>query len=515
MNQHAPDKHRGTIIYPLLIAVTLAAFWQVRDHEFVHYDDDKYVMENPHVPTGLTRESIKWAFTATHASNWHPLTWLSHMLDCQLYGLNPRGHHVSSLLFHAANTVLLFLVLRRMTGALWKSAFVAALFAIHPLHVESVAWVAERKDVLSTLFWMLTMLAYLRYVEKPTIQRYLPVLMLFALGLMAKPMLVTLPFVLLLMDYWPLGRLDNGLSVTRDRLKRYWGLVREKLPLFALTAISCVVTFLVQRHGGAMPDLEWLPLDVRIANALVSYAKYIGKMLLPRHLAVLYPYPSGTLPLWQLAGAVFLLMYVSVMVFRSRQRYPYLAVGWAWYVGTLVPTIGIVQVGKQALADRYTYVPLIGLFIIIAWGVPDLVARWCVVSSWRRRRILLAVSATASILALMTCTWFQVGRWRDRISLYTHALRVTSNNATIHNNLGNALLAEGKIDVLICGEVAEWETNIYVKDSQHTHHPVGLIVTGHQASEEDGMKLLADWLRGQYPDIPIEHLPTGDTFTHV
>lgn len=299
------------------------------------------------------------------------------MLDCRFYGMSPGGHHLTNLLFHIANTLLLFFVLRRMTGALWQSAFVAALFALHPLHVESVAWVAERKDVLSTLFWMLTIWGYVRYVERPGIPRYLPALLFFSLGLMSKPMLITLPFVLLLLDYWPLGRFQFRGSGGNHANQRLFSLrlVWEKTPFFVLAAASSIVTYLVQKSGGAMGGMDLLPLNTRIANVLVSYVGYITKMIWPFRLAVFYPHPVP-LPVWQVGGASLLLVAISFLVIKGIRHRPYLAVGWLWYIGTLVPVIGLVQVGEQAMADRYTYVTLIGIFMIIAWGVPDFLARW-------------------------------------------------------------------------------------------------------------------------------------------
>ena len=431
---------RELLVVLFLALATVAVYWPVRGHEFVNYDDGPYVYENPHVRAGLTGESVKWAFTAMHSYNWHPLTWLSHMLDCQLYGLDSGKHHITSLLFHAANTALLFLVLRRMTGALWRSAFVAALFALHPLHVESVAWVSERKDVLSTLFWLLTMLAYVRYAEKRCPARYVPVVVLFALGLTAKPMLVTLPIVLLLLDYWPLGRVEDELSVAGTKVGAYWRLVREKLPLFALAAASGVITYLVQRSGGAVKTLEQFSPGIRVGNAFVAYLKYIGKMFWPRALAVFYPHPGSALRLWQVVAAVLLLASISALVYRLRRRHRYLVMGWAWYVVTLIPVIGILQVGTHEMADRYTYVPLVGLFVMVAWGVPEMVARW------RHRQVGLAVSAAAVLSVLTACTWQQVGHWRDSETLFEHTLRVTSNNALAHTNLGHALLEQGKAD---------------------------------------------------------------------
>ncbi len=446
---------RELIVCLLLLSVTLAVYWQIGDHQFTNYDDTLYVTDNPHVKPGLAGGSVIWAFTATEEANWHPLTWLSHMVDCQLFGLRPRGHFLTSLFLHLANVLLLFAVLKRMTGALWRSAFVSALFALHPLHVESVAWVAERKDVLSTLFWLLTMLAYARYVERPTRARYVLTLVAFTLGLMAKPMLVTLPFVLLLLDYWPLDRMayggkgDDPPKRTRKRthsceqrlpLSR---LVWEKIPFFALAAISSVVTFSFQQRAGAMADMEIFPLSSRIANALVSYLRYMGKIIWPSDLAVLYPHPGTSLPLWWGAAAGLALLGLSILVVLVIRRRPYLAVGWLWYVGTLVPVIGLVQVGVQAYADRYTYVPLIGLFIMIAWGVPDLVGRWA------QTRTVLAVLAATALAALTACTWIQLGYWKDSVSLFTHTLQVTTKNYVAHNNLGNALADRGEVEAAI------------------------------------------------------------------
>ena len=448
----SPHIKSSILVCLVLVVATGLAYWQVLHHDFVNFDDHYYVTENDRVQAGLTPEGFIWAFTTTDASNWHPLTWLSHMLDCELYGLNPGGHHLTNLLFHLASTLLLFIVFTRMTAALWRSALVAILFALHPLHVESVAWVAERKDVLSTLFWILTMWAYLHYVRHGGFKRYLLVLVAFTLGLMAKPMLVTLPFVLLLLDYWPLGRYQFGQSgaashtamsasiVPRRSRSGALALVLEKTPLLALAAISSVVTYLVQQSGQAMQYMETLPLTVRIANALVSYVAYIGKTIWPANLAVFYPHPGYTLPMWQAAGAGLLLVFISIVTIRSMSRYPYLAVGWLWYLGTLVPVIGLVQVGEQAMADRYTYVPLIGLFIIAAWGL------WDLEKKWHRQKIVFALIL---LLPLTVCTWRQLHYWRDSISLWEHALAVTKKNALAHNNLGGAFEEEGNAEKAI------------------------------------------------------------------
>jgi len=442
---------RDVFVCLFLIMITLAVYWQVRDHEFVIYDDDAYVTENPHVQAGLTRESLKWAFTTTWASNWHPLTWLSHMLDCQLYELNPSGHHLTNVFLHLANTLLLFLVLKRMTGAAGKSIVVAALFALHPLHLQSVAWVAERKDVLSTLFLMLTLWAYLRYVEGPGLNRYLLTLLLFALGLLAKPMLVTLPFVLLLLDYWPLERYRIGPSDDDTRATApapshgkeprsiFFRLLSEKVPFFVLAAGSSIVTFLAQQGGGAIKTVEVFPVKIRIANALLSYVNYIGKMIWPHRLAVLYPHPGSSLSMWQAAGAGLLLACLSIATVRAALRHPYLAVGWFWYLGTLLPVIGLVQVGSQAMADRYTYVPLIGLFIIVAWGMFELLERT------RHGQILLVFSSVVMISLLMILSWAQARHWRTSVTLLEHTLAVTQNNYIAHTALGAFLKQNGNI----------------------------------------------------------------------
>lgn len=363
-----------------LILSILVVYWNVTNNEFISYDDSTYVTDNPYVKKGLTAEGFIWAFTSTRASNWHPVTWLSHMLDSEIYGIDSKGHHFTNLLFHIASTLLLFLVLKRMTGRLWRSAFVSALFAFHPLHVESVAWVAERKDVLSAFFWMLTIWAYVRYTERPLLKRYFLVFLALLIGLMAKPMLVTLPFVLLLMDIWPLGRLDVRQKGLKSKIqsegctKNYqsasaYGLVVEKIPLLVLVVLSSLITFFVQQRGGAVGSFEKYTLITRIANALISYVRYIEKMIWPHDLAVFYPHPGNTFSLWQVTGAFVLLTGVSFFIIKAARRNKYIVAGWLWYVLTLVPVIGLVQVGAQSQADRYTYIPLIGLFIIIAWGV--------------------------------------------------------------------------------------------------------------------------------------------------
>jgi len=448
----ALGQHRVFLVCMLLMASTLLVFWRVHDYGFIDFDDDGYVSENEHVKAGLTREGIIWAFTTRHRTNWHPLTWLSHMLDCELFGVRPGWHHLTNLALHIANVLLLFGILRQMTGALWKSAFVAAAFALHPLRVESVVWISERKDVLSALFWMLTMGAYVRYVRRLTAGWYLLALLAFALGLMAKPMLVTLPFVLLLLDYWPLERLQFSGGVrginqqggevanTHSQRKVLCSLIWEKAPFFGLAAISSVVTFLVGAVARVDVYPRGFPMSIRIINVLVSYPIYIGKMVWPARLAVHYPHLGDKLSIWDgVIGALLLLAASGLVIWLGRSR-KYLLVGWLWFLGSLVPVIGLVQVGVQAMADRYTYMPLVGLFIAIAWGVPDLLGKW------EYRKVALSVSAVGVLSILSVCTWVQVGYWRDSITLFQHTLGVTTNNLKIHLKLGVVLQRQGKVE---------------------------------------------------------------------
>lgn len=422
----------------LLIAIVVP-YRQVINFDFVCYDDNTYVTNNPNIQQGITPKTIKWSFTTFYEANYHPLTWLSHMLDVKLYGLNAAGHHWTNVEFHILNTLLLFFILFKMTGSLWQSAFAAALFALHPLHVESVAWVAERKDVLSTFFGFLTMGAYYRYVKKTDVKNYLWVIVFLTISLMAKPMLVTLPFVLLLMDFWPLKRLqfkNNSIlpseSKTRFGIKTNYRLIFEKIPLFVPVGISCVLTFLAQKNAGAVQVLRQLPVKDRIANALVSYINYVLKMFWPSKLAVFYPHPGNTLPEWKIFGAALLLAGSCFAALRAAKKYPYIAVGLFWYLVTLVPVIGLVQVGDQAMADRYTYIPLIGLFIIVAWGGSELFKKW------RYQNIFLGVFSVAVLSALTMCTSYQLRYWKNAVTLFEHAIKVTKNNSLGQNNLGVA-----------------------------------------------------------------------------
>jgi tetratricopeptide (TPR) repeat protein len=444
--------------------IVWVAFGQTLGHEFVNYDDGDYVYENPNVTRGLSLRGVVWAFTRVHAANWHPLTTLSHMLDCQFYGLQPLGHHLSNVLLQAAAAILLFLALRRLTGNLWPSAFVAAVFAIHPLRVESVAWISERKDVLSGVFFMLTLLAYARYArsERSSPGRYVTVVVLFALGLMCKPTLVTLPFVLLLLDYWPLGRMQRAEGKEQrhqaqrsrvtsafqcfsgsafERWPAVRGLVVEKVPLFVLSAASCVATVLAQRRAFET-DLKLTFLE-RAANAVVSYVTYLGQMFYPANLAVLYPYPEGKLALPEVLLAALLLLIISVLVFLWRRKYPFLLVGWLWYLGMLIPMIGLVQVGTQARADRYTYLPQIGLYLLVTWGAMELLARW------RFGRQVSAISALLAITVLTADSVHETSFWRNSETLWKRAIDRTSDNYVAYNNLGRALMDKGQLDEAI------------------------------------------------------------------
>ncbi len=432
-------------VFFVLATLTLSIYVQVAGFEFVNYDDNLYVTDNDHVKSGLTFEGIQWAFTTGHASNWHPLTWISHMTDVSIFAENPSGHHVVNVLFHLANACLLFVLLRRTSGEMWPSAFVAVLFAVHPLHVESVAWIAERKDVLSTFFWIATMLFYSEYARRGALSHYFAALLFFAFGLMSKPMLVTLPAVLLLTDFWPLKRIDPE----RSFLSQSARLVLEKAPFILLAAASCVITFVMQRSGHSIAAVDVLPIGLRFENAIVSYAKYVMMTIWPSHLAVFYPHPGPSLPTWHVILASIFLVACSLLVVAMRKTRPYLIVGWLWFLGTLVPVIGFVQVGAQALADRYTYVSMIGLLIMAAWTGRDIGRLGSNVSPQETsgsRRFYLAIPAAAIILCMSIVAAVQVSHWRSSITLFEHALRVTSRNYLAHKNLGVAFAKQKKHD---------------------------------------------------------------------
>ncbi|HWX21274.1 MAG TPA: tetratricopeptide repeat protein [Candidatus Binatia bacterium] len=449
------SKRKVPLLTVLLFLTVAAVFLPALRNDFISYDDQSYVVQNPYVQGGLTLASVSWAFRSFSQANWHPLTWLSHMLDCQLFGLAPGGHHATSVLLHTLNSVLLFLLLEKLTAAPWRSLFVAALFGLHPLHVESVAWIAERKDVLSGLFFLLTLWAYGHYLQSPRskVQRarskhqnpnitgspasaaphaaryYALALLFFALGLMSKPMLVTVPLILVLLDFWPWQRLSTD----------WRRALVEKVPFLLLSAASSAVTFAAQQSGKTVTALAGLPLSARVANALVSYGRYLGKLMWPSNLAVFYPHP-GHWPLTIVIPATLLLILVSAIAWLLRRSRPYLLTGWSWYLGMLVPVVGLVQVGWQSIADRYSYLPLIGMFILLAWTAHDLGARW------RPSRILLPVLGGVVVLVCAAFTHRQLGYWKDSGALFRHAIAVTGNNYVSCANLGNYAAASGDLD---------------------------------------------------------------------
>jgi tetratricopeptide (TPR) repeat protein len=461
-----------------LVGINWLVFGQTLSHPFINFDDPEYVIENPEIITGLTAHGVVWAFTHEHGGNWHPLTSISHMLDYQTFGSKAGGHHFTNVLLHTVAVILLFLALREMTGSLWRSAFVATLFAIHPLRVESVAWIAERKDVLSGVFFMLTLAAYARYVRKPSIGGYLIVILVFIFGLMSKPMLVTMPLLLLLLDYWPLRRpARSSLASSKAKLPVWWErltlwqhLVLEKIPLLALSVASCITTLLVQKPG--ISSFENLPLSWRINNAFASYVAYMWQMLCPIRLALFYPHPQNRLRFLEVALAVALLAGITAVAFSLRGKRPYVLTGWLWYVGMLVPVVGIVQVGRQSHADRYTYLPQIGLYLLAAWGIADLSVRWPY-----RRQIVSGV-ATIVISLLAWDAWIQTRYWRDSESLWTHTIAVTSNNDFAHASLADLLLRRGRVPEAIShAQVALtiWPDNA----DAHNNLALALFRTGH------------------------------------
>ncbi len=472
-----------------LILTSLAVYAPVWNFDFVDADDPAYLYENPQVSAGLTWKGAVWAFTTLHEANWHPLTWLSHMLDVQLFGMSPGPHHLINLVLHIANTLLWFGLLYWLTGMRLRSATVAALFALHPLHVESVAWLAERKDVLSTLFLILTVLAYVGYVRRPGLSRYLAVPLLFGLGLMAKPMLVTLPFLLLLLDFWPLRRIElkridlkqiemkgsnaGESAVAFPKISRASLLMAiwEKVPLLDLSTVSSMVTYIAQQRGGAVHQFEEIPWGLRLGNALLSYVAYIGKMFWPVHLAVIYPFPRSV-PVGEVLGALVLLTGVSVFAIGTFKRHPYFLIGWLWYLGTLIPVIGIVQVGGQAMADRYTYIPLIGLFIISAWGIPALLA------TWPNRDVALPALAGVALLLCAIASSIQIEQWQNPFTLWSHAVKVAPDNHLAHLNLGTVLYKNGKISEAL---QQDYEAMRIRPDLATTHNnlAVVLVAAGH------------------------------------
>lgn len=493
------------VVAIVLTIITFVAFFPLLGNEFINYDDNLYITDNPHVKAGVTIESIEWAFTTGHTGNWHPLTWISLMIDSQIYGLNAWGYHLTNLLLHFANTLFLFFIIRRITGGTWQSAFVAALFALHPLHVESVAWAAERKDVLSTLFWMLTMWAYVRYTETLKVDIYLLTALFLVLGLMAKPMLVTLPVVMLLLDYWPLGRLQLKRSRSQGMRDRQMGpgtirrkmsfvqLVLEKIPFFVLAIGSSIATFIAQREGGSVSSLEVLPINLRLANAVVSYVTYIEKLLWPSGLVIFYPHPYDKLAALNVAGSALLLIFLTALALWFIRQKPYVAFGWFWYVGTLIPVIGIVQVGAQAMADRYTYVPLIGLFIIAAWGIPEFIGKWS------SRKTIFAFGGVTLLVPLAVTTFSQVRLWHDNILLFRYTLQSTSDNWTAHLQLGIAETARQNYDEAVKQYTEALRLRPYHVD---VHYGLGVALAGLGKNEEavthynEALRLRPDYARG-------------------
>jgi tetratricopeptide (TPR) repeat protein len=488
----------------LLVLITIAIYWPAMRCDFVNYDDPDYVTENPHVQSGLTWEGVKWAFSNTEQGVfWAPLMWLSHMLVCQFFGLNPWGHHLMNVLLHAINTALVFLVFQRMTGATWRSLILAALFGWHPLRVESVAWVTERKDVLSTLFWLLALLAYTKYVEASQIRNpkskvwYGAALAMFVFGLMSKAMLVTMPFVLLLLDYWPLERFKPG---------HMWQLVKEKIPFFGLAVAACVVTFLAQKQGGTVMTIESLPLGARVGNAMISYCRYLGKIFWPTDLAVFYPHPGYWLLEKVLLACVFLCG-ISALLLVKRGRYPFLLMGWLWFVGTLVPVIGLVQVGGQAMADRYTYIPSLGVLILTIWGAYELTR------GWRYHTIALSVASSVAIVLCLGLTRQQLRYWQDSEALFRHTLEVTQNNCTAHFNLGNALFNKGQTSEAITQIQEAIRLN---PESAQAHYNLGIALVKKGQTDEainqyhEAIHLKPDYAEAHY-NLGVTYLKIGQT----
>ena len=451
-----------------LVLAIGTVYWPVQHHNFITLDDELYITANAQVQQGLSREGFKWALTTDHAGFWIPLTWISHMLDCQLYGMNAGGHHMTNVILHILNTLLLLFVFRRMSGAFWPSSIIAVLYAIHPIHVESVAWASERKDVLFALFWMLSMWFYIRYTENPSFRRYLPVILCFFLGLLSKPMIVTLPFVLLLIDIWPLNRMqvkrqDDGVEQGQSRTMR--DLILEKVPLFILSASVSVITFFLQKFGGAVTSLSSLSISDRIFNVFVSYGKYLTKMIWPYPLAILYP-RQVVLPFWQVAISFLLLTGFSLVLIRYRKNHPYFLIGWLWFLGTMVPVIGIAQSGPQTMADRFAYIPFIGLYMMVAWGLMALLQRW------PHKKTVSVLVGAAVLATLMLVARTQVGYWRNDHTLYNHALRTTTNNFVVHRNLGLVLAHQGRFNQALY----HWRQALAIDPNYaQTYHDIGTV----------------------------------------
>jgi protein O-mannosyl-transferase len=484
----------------ILIGLAMATFGiyaQVIQHQFISLDDGWYIKDNPNVNRGVTHAGLVWAFTTFYEGNWHPLTWIAHMVDSQLFGMNAGGHLLVNALIHVANTLLVFWFLSRTTHARWPSALAAALFALHPLHVESVAWAAERKDALSTCFGLLSLISYTRYAEGRSRKWYAWTALMLALGLLAKPMLVTWPFVMLLLDYWPLGRVSQSTS-RKNFLVSIGPLVREKLSLFAIVAASCVITFFAQSHGGAVRTFTDVPIALRLLNALVSYAKYLLLTFWPHDLAVYYPFTATGIPAWQIVGAAFLLIGITASCLLQGKIRPYLIVGWLWFLGTLVPVIGVVQVGGQTMADRYFYIPSIGLFIAVAFGLADIAKTSRVAPS------LSAAIAGVVLLILSALTTAQIHLWTDSFTLFKHVLAVTPPNLIIENSLGIAMDDSGRYDEA----AAHFEKALQVQ-RDHYEVLVNMGVTRyHQSQLPEAIEYYQAAIRSQ-PDAPEAHAQLG------
>jgi protein O-mannosyl-transferase len=433
------NKKYTYLVIILLIVASCAAFGRIAGNDFINLDDDIYITENINIHSGINLKNIKWTFMAVVAGNWHPLTLISHMLGWSIFGANASGHHLVNLLFHMGAVIFLFLFLYKTTDDIWSAVFATAFFAVHPLRVESVAWASERKDVLSIFFGMAALYAYAFYAETRKLSRYFCCLILFAMALMSKPVMVTLPFVLMLLDYWPLKRWQKAVNEQSKPFHSEVGLIWEKIPFIFLTIVSSIVTLWAQNNGGMIAALEHLPFFLRVQNAVISYVSYLGKLFCPVYLAFSYPY-EFLFPLWQILASCFILTVITAVVIYYLKKLPFLFVGWFWYLGTLIPVIGLVQVGSQSMADRYTYLPSIGISIMLAWGIPSFIKRENI------RKKILFPTGIAAITILAVLTWQQCGYWKNSITLFRHTLQVTKNNAQANNNLGMALFAEGKIE---------------------------------------------------------------------
>ena len=430
-NSNLINRYILYIIYICLTTLTMLTYWDVQNHNFINFDDHKYIIENDNIKNGFSSESVKWTFTTNHVSNWHPVTWLSLIMDYSFYRLNPKGYHFNNLLIHLSNTLLLFYFLNNTTGSKWKSAFVSSLFSLHPLHVESVAWVSERKDVLSTFFWLLTMIVYSKYTKGNRIRNYTLVLLFMVLGLLTKPMVVTLPFVLLLLDFWPLNRFElNEGEKNHNILKTILLLMLEKIPFIILAVTSSILTVMVHHDSGNIE--KSFPFIIRIQNAIISCAVYLTKMIWPANLSFFYPYRLDNITCINTILSATLLAAISILVIKYSVRYKYLLSGWLWYLITLLPVIGLVQTGQQAMADRYTYIPLTGIFILLSWGLTD------ISTQFRRGRIITVILSSMILLLLVFTTRIQAGYWKNSITLFEHAIEVTEQNDVAHNNLANA-----------------------------------------------------------------------------